>query len=90
MRSSGSARPRRAHRSLFLPGEWLSARPPDLPVEGWKAPLYGLERDSRGRQLRGALPRVLPPVALHELFAAAWARVQAGDRPGEVSHESGP
>jgi hypothetical protein len=80
----------RAQRGLFLPGEWLSARPPDLPLEAWRAPLYGLERDSRGHQLRGVLPHVLPQVPLHELFAAAWARVQAGDPPREASHESGP
>ncbi len=84
------ARRARAQRSLFLPGEWLSAGPPDLPLEAWKAPLYGLERDSRGHELRGALPRVLPQAPLHELFAAAWARVQAGDRPREMSHEPGP
>jgi hypothetical protein len=84
------ARRARAQRSLFLPGEWLSARPPDLPLEAWKAPLYDLERGSRGDELRGALPCVLPQAPLHELFATAWARVQAGDRSREVSHESGP
>jgi hypothetical protein len=49
-----------------------------------------LERDRHNGQPRGALPRVLPQVPLHELFAAAWARVQAGDRPREVSHVAGP
>ncbi len=71
----------RAGRHLFLPGEWVPAAAPDRPVEAWKLPLYRIERDRAGGPPRGPLPRFLPLEPLHELFAAAWARVEAGDRP---------
>ncbi|MFJ1751882.1 hypothetical protein [Kitasatospora sp. NPDC088134] len=62
----------RAGRSLFLPGGWQEAKAPALPVEVWKAGLYEIPA--------GRL--VLPPVAAPELFARAWRRITAGDRPG--------
>lgn len=71
----------RAGRHLFLPGEWIPADAADLPVEAWKLPLYRIEHDRAGGRPRGPLPRFLPLEPLHELFAAAWARVEAGDRP---------
>ncbi|MFJ9605092.1 hypothetical protein ACIRS1_01890 [Kitasatospora sp. NPDC101176] len=62
----------RAGRSLFLPGGWQEARSPALPVETWKAALYGPTTHD------AALP--LQPVP--ELFARAWQRTVEGDTPG--------
>jgi hypothetical protein len=75
----------RAGRHLFLPGEWVPAAAPNLPLEGWKLPLYRIERDRAGGAPRGPLPRFLPLEPLHELFAAAWGRIEAGDRPDHHS-----
>jgi hypothetical protein len=72
----------RSGRHLFLRGEWVPAAAPNLPLEAWKLPLYGIERDRAGASPRGPLPRFLPLAPLHELFAAAWGRIEAGDRPG--------
>ncbi|GAA2580381.1 hypothetical protein GCM10010435_67120 [Winogradskya consettensis] len=65
-----AAKRERAGRPVFLPGGWLPARAPRLPVETWKQSLY-VEAGNR---------RVVP-LALPELFAAAWSRVTAGDVP---------
>ncbi|MGW4380618.1 hypothetical protein [Kitasatospora sp. NPDC004531] len=62
----------RAGRSLFLPGGWQEAKSPGLPVEVWKAGLYELPAD------RPILPHLPAP----DLFALAWQRHTAGDRPG--------
>ena len=62
----------RAGRDVFLPGLWEDLKAPNLPIEAWKLPLY------EGAPLDG---RVLPLRPLHELFAAAWQRVQSGDAP---------
>ncbi len=75
------ARRERSRRGLFLPGEWVKAPAPNRPLEAWKLPLYGLERDRATGQPRGPLARFLPLMPLHELFTAAWARLEAGDRP---------
>jgi hypothetical protein len=75
----------RAGRHLFLPGEWVPAAAPNRPLEAWKLPLYRIERDRAGAPPRGPLPRFLPLAPLHELFAAAWGRIEAGDRPGHHS-----
>jgi len=75
----------RAGRHLFLPGEWVPAAAPDLPLEAWKLPLYRIERERAGTAPRGPLPRFLPLEPLHELFAAAWRRIEAGDRPDHHS-----
>ncbi|MEM9185946.1 MAG: hypothetical protein AAGB00_05555 [Planctomycetota bacterium] len=69
----------RAGRNVFLPGEWLELKSPWLPVETWKV-WHLVERDldlTDPFPLGG--PRVLRPY--EELFAAAWARVAAGDKP---------
>jgi hypothetical protein len=71
----------RAGRDLFLPGPWAELPAPDLPVESWKLPLYGAELRTDG-SVRKPLDRLLPLRPLHDLFAAAWKRWQAGDRPG--------
>lgn len=63
----------RAGREIFLPGGWSKGTKDDLPQETWKAPLFVYPR--------GALPQRLPPLPLHAMFQAAWARVEAGDPP---------
>ncbi len=68
----------RAGREVFLPGAWEKAlqrteKGKNLPLEAWKKPLYAFEH--------GALARNVPLRPHHELFEAAWARVQAGDVP---------
>ncbi|MER5768225.1 hypothetical protein [Streptomyces sp. NPDC001985] len=62
----------RAGRSLFLPGGWLEARSPALPLESWKTAL--LPQEEYGFTVPGR------PVG--ELFRAAWQRVVDGDAPG--------
>ncbi|MET8624019.1 hypothetical protein ABZW30_09755 [Kitasatospora sp. NPDC004669] len=63
----------RAGRSLFLPGGWLEAKAPALPVETWKAALYELPTHHRP---------VLAQLTVPELFAKAWQRTLDGDAPG--------
>ncbi|BFU45470.1 hypothetical protein [Krasilnikovia sp. MM14-A1004] len=65
-----AAKRERAGRGAFLPGGWQPAKPPRMPLETWKQPLYA---DAGGWQL---VTRPLP-----QLFAAAWARIVAGDVP---------
>jgi hypothetical protein len=71
----------RAGRGVFLPGGWMEAKSPNLPVESWKTGLYGLAVPDGGRHLTGPLAKFLPLRPLPELFAAAWQRVQDGDVP---------
>ncbi|BCJ70780.1 hypothetical protein CS0771_03240 [Catellatospora sp. IY07-71] len=71
------ARRERAGRAVFLPGGWLSLKAPALPLESWKAPLFGLTPGSPPPL--GTVP-VGRPVA--SLFQAAWSRITAGDTPG--------
>src|SRR5262249_37222148 len=65
-------------RTIFLRSGWeriqVGQYEPVLALEEWKIGLYG--RDPKGPV---ALAVCLTPV--HELFARAWARVQAGDGP---------
>ncbi len=70
----------RAGRDWFLPGGWEELPSPDLPLESWKVPLYGLHRKNNGK-LQAPLGWVAPLRPLHELFAQAWERVAAGDVP---------
>ncbi|MFZ5894575.1 MAG: hypothetical protein ACOY0T_26160 [Myxococcota bacterium] len=63
----------RAGRDLFLPGGWEKSAGKALPMETWKGALYRLPR--------GAFARTLPPLAAHELFEAALARVERSDVP---------
>jgi hypothetical protein len=71
-----TAKRERAERSVFLPGGWLSLRAPSLPLEAWKAPLYGLRAD--GTPVLSALVALMP---VPSLFTRAWQRVQDGDEP---------
>jgi len=61
----------------------VKAAAPNLPLEAWKLPLYQLERDRATGRPHGPLERFMPLAPPHQLFAAAWARVEAGDRPEE-------
>lgn len=71
----------RAGRDAFLPGGWENRSAPDLPLESWKLPLYGISRGADGRLVL-PLGQVLPLRPRHELFTEAWRRCQAGDPPG--------
>ncbi|MCX5402346.1 hypothetical protein [Streptomyces sp. NBC_00102] len=61
----------RAGRTLFLPCGWLERGAPGLPLETWKEALYPVTGPAR----------ILPHLAVPELFAAAWARVRGADAP---------
>jgi hypothetical protein len=76
------ARRERARRGLFVPGEWVPAAAPNLPLEAWKLPLYHLARHPSDGRPRSPIGRFLPLTPLHQIFAAAWGRLQGGDRPG--------
>jgi hypothetical protein len=73
------AKRERAGRAHFLPGGWVALKAPDLPIEAWKLPLYGVGDKKSG--YAKPLRRVLPLRPIHELFAEAWERVRRGDRP---------
>jgi hypothetical protein len=73
------AKRERASRKHFLPGGWEALEAPDMPLETWKLPLYGLTR--KGDALVKTLPAIVPLEPLHELFARAWDRIQKGERP---------
>jgi hypothetical protein len=66
----------RAGRSVFLPGAWLGLKAPSLPVEAWKAPLYGLGADGVA-----PLSVLVPLLPVDSLFTHAWRRVRDGDPP---------
>lgn len=69
----------RAGRSYFLPGGWLEASAPHLPIEVWKSPFFAL----RAAQKVGPVYSVVAaPVPYRALFEAAWARYNGGDVPG--------
>ena len=70
----------RAGRGFFLPGGWEALKLPHLPIETWKLPLFGIERNAEGG-LEMPLSRILPTRPVHELFAEAWKRVTDGDKP---------
>ncbi|MDX3539597.1 DNA-binding protein [Streptomyces sp. MB09-01] len=66
----------RAGRTLFLPGGWVEPASPWLPLEEWKAPMFGL---LAGREpLLGVLVPAEPVAAL---YRRAWQRVREGDAP---------
>jgi hypothetical protein len=75
-----AAKRERAGRAHFLPGGWEPLKSPHPPFESWKAPLYGVTRTAEGG-LQAPLPRFLPLEPLHQIFAAAWRRIEAGDLP---------
>lgn len=64
----------RAGRSLFLPGEWLARRTPQLPIEQWKASLF--ERDGQA-----GLGVTVPWEPIADLYRRTWQRLQDGDTP---------
>ncbi|MFK0256465.1 DNA-binding protein [Streptomyces sp. NPDC090445] len=66
----------RAGRTLFLPGGWVEPASPWLPLEEWKAPMYGL--------LAGRVPLLgvlVPAEPAADLYRRAWQRVREGDAP---------
>ncbi|WP_367128571.1 hypothetical protein [Saccharothrix sp. HUAS TT1] len=76
-----TAKRARAGRSLFLPGGWLALAAPHLPLESWKAPLFGAER------VGGDLIAAREPVG--DLFRRAWRRVLDGDAPAYEELKTG-
>lgn len=68
-----TAKRARAGRSLFLPGGWLALNRPHLPLESWKAPMFGFTDTPVGV--------VVPREPLGDLFARAWQRILDGDTP---------
>jgi hypothetical protein len=71
----------RSGRDIFLAGAWSELPAPDLPVEAWKLPMYGAAVASDGTVTK-PLDRLVVMLPLHALFAEAWNRWEAGDRPG--------
>ncbi|MEU4803926.1 hypothetical protein [Actinosynnema sp. NPDC023587] len=76
-----TAKRARAGRSLFLPGGWLALASPHLPLESWKAPMFGFTRQPHGVVV------AREPVAA--LFARAWQRVLDGDTPAYEELKTG-
>lgn len=74
----------RAGRSLFLPGAWLEAKPPHLPLEEWKAAPFALLDEPK---VAPALGVVVPFDPVADLFRRAWERWSDGDRPGAKTDE---
>ncbi len=66
----------RAGRTLFVDGGWQDFKKPHLPLETWKLTLYGIAADARPARA------IVVGEPLHTLFAKAWARWAAGERPG--------
>ncbi|GAA4624428.1 DNA-binding protein [Actinoallomurus vinaceus] len=72
----------RAGRSLFLPGGWEALKAPHLPLETWKAPLFGVTSSlTWGGEKSTALGTILPTEPVADLFRRVWRRVQDGDAP---------
>jgi len=68
-----TAKRARAGRSLFLPGGWLPLASPHVPLESWKAPMFGFTDHPTGV--------IAPREPVAALFARAWRRVRDGDAP---------
>lgn len=66
----------RAGRSLFLPGTWIALGTPNLPLEQWKAPQFGVTAQGLVQYEVTAPIRPVP-----ELFRDAWRRIRTGDKP---------
>lgn len=73
------AKRERAGRAHFLPGGWEALDRPFMPLETWKFPLYELK--AQGAHIVGPLRLHLPLRPVHEIFEAAWKRVEDGDPP---------
>ncbi|NUT92359.1 MAG: hypothetical protein HOY78_10045 [Saccharothrix sp.] len=76
-----TAKRSRAGRSLFLPGGWLALGSPHLPLESWKAPMFGFTTQPSGV--------VVPREPVADLFARAWRRVLDGDAPAYEELKTG-
>ncbi|GLW91025.1 hypothetical protein [Actinokineospora globicatena] len=68
-----TAKRARAGRTLFLPGAWLALSTPHLPLEAWKASMYGFTENPP------LVITALEPIA--DLFTRAWTRTREGDAP---------
>ncbi|MFJ2822324.1 DNA-binding protein [Streptomyces toxytricini] len=66
----------RAGRTLFLPGGWVEPSAPWIPLEQWKAPMYGLLAERV--PLLGVL---VPTEPAADLYRRAWRRITDGDVP---------
>lgn len=73
------AKRERAQRTYFLPGGWEALKTPHPPFETWKLALYGM-RGANGDPVP-PLGRFLALAPFHEMFAAAWQRIEEGDVP---------
>ena len=71
---------RRHGRFELLPGGWIAYTKGSLPLERWKAPLYGL--DPAPERPEPPLTMVLPQVDVATLFRQTWKRCVDGDVPG--------
>lgn len=69
----------RANRKYALPGTWEKLFAPHPAIERWKLELYGARLENKA--LAAPLGRLVPLQPIHELFAAAWARVASADAP---------
>jgi hypothetical protein len=76
-----TAKRARAGRSLFLPGGWLALSSPHLPLESWKASMFGFTTDPEGV--------IAPREPVADLFARAWRRVLDGDAPAYEELKTG-
>jgi len=76
-----TAKRARAGRSLFLPGGWLPLGSPHLPLESWKAPMFGFTSQPTGV--------IAPREPVAALFARAWQRVLDGDAPAYEELKTG-
>ncbi|NUS64774.1 MAG: hypothetical protein HOQ46_14155, partial [Saccharothrix sp.] len=76
-----TAKRARAGRSLFLPGGWLALSAPHVPLESWKAPMFGYAAGQSGA--------IVPQEPVADLFARAWQRVLDGDAPAYEELKTG-
>ncbi|WP_158845880.1 hypothetical protein [Saccharothrix deserti] len=76
-----TAKRARAGRSLFLPGGWLALAAPHLPLESWKAPMFG--------STPGGHEVIVPFEPIAVLFERAWRRVLDGDAPAYEELKTG-
>ncbi|WP_405706114.1 hypothetical protein OG264_03475 [Streptomyces xanthophaeus] len=68
----------RAGRTLFLPGEWTELKSPHLPLETAKLAAHAV-RPMWSNAVRSPFGRILATAPLHEMFTAAWERLQGGE-----------
>ena len=73
------AKRERAQRTSFLPGGWEALKSPHPPFESWKLALYGM-RNAAGDPVP-PLGRFVALAPFHEMFAAAWQRIEDDDTP---------